>query len=386
AQVLTAERRWGEALTALQRVTEAHLARPGLFLQTADLYARLRQWEEAERVYAKALEIDPDNPHAHVGMCRMALRRRDYTAATQSALDGIQRLYHYPVAHFLLGIALSGLGHYERAAEAYRVALALNPNFPQAHLRLAGLLRRLNDPAGAEEHMRLFRELRSGRRDPSQEVQRARAEDAVELPRVQPELPPLKDEVVVVSGLPRSGTSMIMQLLDAAGIPILTDGLRQPDEDNPRGYFEYEPVKELHGDAGWIAQARGKAVKIVAPLLSALPAGESYRVIFMERNLDEILASQAQMMARRGEAVEDTPARRARLREEYSRLVQSVRALLGGRADVEVLYLGRESVLREPRAAAEAIDRFLGGGLPVEAMAAQVKPELHRQRAGRTPA
>lgn len=381
AQILTAERRWGEALTALGRVTEAHLARPALFLQTAELYARLRQWDEAERVYAKALEIDPDNPYAHVGMCRMALRRRDHAAAAQSALNGIQRLYHYPVAHFLLGVALAGLGRYERAAEAFRVALSLNPNFPQAHLRLSMLLRRrLNDPAAADEHLRLFREVRRGVRAGAAEP--AAPPEPHPAPAAAPgfPLPPLTEEVVVVSGLPRSGTSMIMQMLAAGGVPILTDGLRQPDEENPRGYLEYEPVKQLQSDARWLECARGKAVKVVAPLVPALPAGVSCRLILIERNLDEVLDSQAKMLARKRESLEDTPGRRSCLKEEYTRLVQCVKAMARTRPGMEILTLGSEAVLHHPDAAAEAIDRFLGGGLAVESMAAQVKPELHRQR------
>jgi hypothetical protein len=173
---------------------------------------------------------------------------------------------------------------------------------------------------------------------------------------------------------------MLMQMLHAGGVPILTDGLRRPDEDNPRGYFEFEPVKQLHLDAGWISQAKGKAVKIVAPLLRALPREARYRILFIERDLNEILASQARMIERRKEGMEDTPERRARLKAEYSRLVQGVKAMLRRRPGVEALYLGSELVMRDPSAAAAAIDGFLGGGLAVDAMAAQVKPELHRQR------
>ena len=108
AQVLTAEKRYAEALAALERVTEAHLVRPGLFLQTADLYLRLGRWRDAQQVYEKALAIDPDNAHAHIGLCRMALRRRKFSVAAQSALDALQRIYHYPLAHFLLGRRVSG--------------------------------------------------------------------------------------------------------------------------------------------------------------------------------------------------------------------------------------------------------------------------------------
>src|SRR5208282_4604136 len=101
AQVLTAEKRYPEALAALERVTEAHLVRPGLFLQTADLYLRLGRWRDAQQVYEKALAIDPDNAHAYMGVCRMALRRRNFGVAVHSALDALQRVYHYPEAHFL---------------------------------------------------------------------------------------------------------------------------------------------------------------------------------------------------------------------------------------------------------------------------------------------
>src|SRR5208282_5591734 len=101
-QVLAMGRLYGEALESLQKVQEAHLARPGLFLQTAELYRRMGHWDEAEQSYGKALSVDPDNPHAHLGMCRVALRQRHYRAAAQSALECIQRLYHYPMGHFLL--------------------------------------------------------------------------------------------------------------------------------------------------------------------------------------------------------------------------------------------------------------------------------------------
>src|ERR1700674_2159926 len=109
--------------------------------------------------------------------------------------------------------------------------------------------------------------------------------------------------IIVVSGLPRSGTSMMMNMLDSGGVPVLTDGIRSSDDSNPRGYFEYEPVKELGKDGGrsWVLLARGKAVKIISFLLTWLPETCDYRVVFMQRDLDEIIASQNEMLARRGE-------------------------------------------------------------------------------------
>ncbi len=423
AQVLTAERQWFAALECLGRVRQANLARPGLFLQSAELYGRLNRWEEAAETYTKALEIDPDNPHAHLGMCRVNLRKRDYLSAAQSALDCLQRLYQFPMAHFLLGVALAGARDYKRSAEALRVAVRLNPNFPQAHIRLASLLKhKLKDPAGAETHLQLYKETRSRRlhalrrqpasrtppaprADPQAASLDSVAQATAPLPRevrnapshdspahadspatrgdapVTP-LPPVGDGIVVVCGLPRSGTSMIMQMLGAGGFPTLTDAKREADEDNPLGYFEFEPVKHARGYQDWIGLASGKAIKVVAPLLSFLPARAGYRVILIERDLDEVLASQSRMIARRGERVDETPERRERLVREYTRLMERVKTFLTSQTGVESLILRHSTVMRDPAAAAHSINYFCGAGLSEREMAACVKPELHRQKAG----
>jgi predicted AlkP superfamily phosphohydrolase/phosphomutase/Flp pilus assembly protein TadD len=400
AQVRAMEGRPAEALQLLERVQEAHLARPGLFLQTADLYLKLGRWEEAEQTYAKALSVDPDNPHAHVGMSRMALRRGDYARAAQSALDALQRMYHYPVAHFLLGEALIRLREWSRAAEAFRGALSLNPNFPQAHRRLAGIARRSGDSAAAAEHLRLFEELKAAGKNEqpaeaetgqptANESKSAEFAETEALPVAQPSAQPaadLTETIVVVTGLPRSGTSMIMQMLAAGGLPVLSDGRRTADVDNPLGYFEYEPVKHLHESADWLTDARGHAVKIVAPLLRYLPHDRDYRIVFIERNVEEVLASQAEMLTRRGEIIDDTPARRSRLKESCVRQVQSLKTTLLQRPRMRTLFLNHAEVLRDPNAVADSLNLFLGGKLNATAMAAKVKPLLHRQRAAETTA
>src|SRR5437764_1475845 len=102
----------------------------------------------------------------------------------------------------------------------------------------------------------------------------------------------MSSEIIVVSGLPRAGTSLMMQMLDNGGIEVLTDGVRAADTDNPRGYYELEKVKRLKQDASWLPQARGKVFKMVSQLLYDLPASEAYRVLFMERDFDEMLRSQ----------------------------------------------------------------------------------------------
>lgn len=192
--------------------------------------------------------------------------------------------------------------------------------------------------------------------------------------------PPLGDDVFVVSGLPRSGTSMLMQMLDAGGMPILSDRVREADEDNPKGYFEYESVKKMFRDRDWLSAARGKALKVVAPLVCSLPAGFHYRVLLIERDLHEILSSQAKMISRRGESVEDSFDRRERLRGEYARLIARTKKLLGERADVQLLVLGHEEFLRDPNGTAHQINQFAGGGLDTGRMASAVDRSLHRNR------
>ena len=391
AQVHAAEGRASEALDCLGRVQEAHLARPGLFLQTAELYLKLRRWAEAEAVFRKALEVDPDNPHAHLGMCRIHLHHRNHAAMAQSALEALERFYQYPLGHFYLGIALRGMKDYRRAAAAFRTALSLNPNFAQAHLHLASILGlRLNDRAAALEHLRLYKELRSPTKAHGQSISAAGsvarsgpplpAAAVPQLPLESNDSPAIGDGAVIVSGLPRSGTSMIMQMLAEGGHALLTDGIRAADTDNPLGYFEFEPVKELYRGAGWLDDAKGKAVKIVAPLLPHLPMEFPCHVIFVDREMDEILASQTRMIARRGEPIPDSSERQERLKAEFGRKVLQIKEFLGKRPKTRVLWLNHAEVINRPDAAAEAINRFLGGQLQVNAMVAAVKPSLHRNR------
>ncbi|MGB6947396.1 MAG: alkaline phosphatase family protein, partial [Bryobacteraceae bacterium] len=302
AQVLMAEKRDEEALSALERVTEAHLLRPGLFLQTGDLYMRLRRWHDAQQVYEKALAIDPDNASAHIGMCQVALRRRKFSVAAHSALEALRRVDHSPLAHFLLGRALEGMKEFERAADAFRASISFNPNFPEAHVRLAALLEKhFGDADSAREHRRLARRMRRPTvRRPVRPLPAENASSPIDTSFTSgtSEMPPLEECLVVVTGLPRSGTSMLMQMLAAGGMSVVSDGLRAADEDNPRGYQEFEPVKHLHKSSKWLFEERGRAIKIVAPLLNALPAGLACRVILCERDLDEVLDSQERMLAR----------------------------------------------------------------------------------------
>ena len=185
--------------------------------------------------------------------------------------------------------------------------------------------------------------------------------------------------ITIVSGLPRSGTSMMMKMVDAGGIPPLTDELRAADEDNPKGYYEFERVKQMDkGDTAWVPEARGKAVKVISALLKYLPTTEQYRVIFIRRNIDEILASQRKMLIHRGEDPDKQDDVQMKLL--FEKHVRSVEEWLASRPNVRTLYVHYSDMLGTPRPQSERVNAFLGGKLDTARMAEVVDPSLYRNR------
>ena len=181
--------------------------------------------------------------------------------------------------------------------------------------------------------------------------------------------------ITVVSGLPRSGTSMMMKMLEAGGLPPVTDELRAADEDNPKGYYEFERVKQMdQGDTGWVIDARGKVIKVISALLKHLPAGEQYRVVFVRRNMPEILASQRKMLIRRGEDPDKMDdAQMAMLFEKH---LTQIDEWLRAQSNFRVLYVHYSEVLADPQPQIAKINDFLGGTLDATAMAKMVDPDL----------
>lgn len=171
-----------------------------------------------------------------------------------------------------------------------------------------------------------------------------------------------------------------MQMLEAAGVPILADDVRAPDEDNPKGYYELEAVKGLADDASFLDEAVGRAVKVVAPLVGKLPTGYAYRIVFMERDLEEVLASQQAMMERRS-TVDDASGPAMAI--AFRGLLEKVTGELVSRPDVEIRFFSHAMLLQLPDLVAARIAEFVGGIDParVRSMAACVDPGLHRRRA-----
>lgn len=188
----------------------------------------------------------------------------------------------------------------------------------------------------------------------------------------------MRDFITVVSGLPRSGTSLMMQMLAAGGMPPITDHQRVADESNPRGYFEFEAVKQLRADRSWVERARGHAIKVIHLLLRELPLdrGLSYRVIFMRRPIGEVLASQRAMLERQGK----TPGDDAILAKAFQSQLVQVEQWLAAQPAFDIFYVEHHALFENPAPVLAGINDFLGGGLKTAPMRAVIEPALYRQR------
>jgi hypothetical protein len=188
------------------------------------------------------------------------------------------------------------------------------------------------------------------------------------------------EPIVVVSGLPRSGTSMLMNMLDAGGMEIMTDSERTADIDNPKGYFEYERVKDLEKetDKSYIREGRGKVLKVISFLIKDLPDDNDYRVVFMRRNLDEVLASQNKMIQRLG--TEDSAAAEEAMKEAYRNDIVRTRLLCKNRPNFELIEINYRNTIEDPASTAHSVNAFVGGHLDETAMREAVDSSLYRNR------
>ena len=186
------------------------------------------------------------------------------------------------------------------------------------------------------------------------------------------------DFITIVSGLPRSGTSMMMRMLDHGGIPPLTDEFRAADDNNPLGYYEFEAVKRLDKDSSWLEDAYDKAVKIIYIFLYQLPPNHRYRVLFMKRNLEEVIASQKVMLRRRNEGTGMTTSRQ--LMTSFSDQLDKLNLWIRAQPNFSILYLNYDDVVADPAHAALEIKNFLGLDVDTTAMTHSVNPALYRNR------
>ncbi|PWU12399.1 MAG: hypothetical protein C5B51_00665, partial [Terriglobia bacterium] len=374
------------ARALLEQLSGVVEPRPEFALFLAEGFAVLDQYERAFEYTKRVRRADRENWRVMALEARIHHALGRHQASAECAIESLALVYFQPYLHYLLGRSLAALGEPARAEQSFRVALSQMPGLAPAHDELAALLRDV--PARTAEsalhlaHAQVLRE-KLAHRQPRRRVTSL----------LEPESPSLNEGfdrwtcppadrsrvVTIVSGLPRSGTSMMMQMLSAAGILPYSDGRRAPDEDNPRGYFEHEHATRLYEDAAWLPAARGKAVKIVAHLLPYLPEGEEYRVVFMLRNLEEVVASQRAMLDRLGRTGASLDARE--LLRVYTGQLVRVQAWLKSHRAIQVMTVNYAESLRSPDTLACRLAAFLGEPFDQRAAAAQVEEGLRRQRA-----
>jgi len=184
--------------------------------------------------------------------------------------------------------------------------------------------------------------------------------------------------IILVSGLPRSGTSMMMQMLKAGGIELIVDHIRKADEDNPKGYYEFEKIKRLDKDSSWLDNAYGKAIKVISMLLYQLPMNKKYKIIFMTRKMDEVLASQNKMLKRRDQPADNVSHHV--MAEKFNEHLRKIFKWLGKQKNMETIFINYNDVITSPMEQSKKINRFLGYILKVDKMVNVVDHFLYRQK------
>ena len=340
------------------------------------------------------LSADPHNPQAFLTLARLQLHQQKPAEAVESALEAIGYQYGNPQGHFLLGAALAQSGEWAKAERPLLNAIQLAPKF----LRTYRLLARIYSALGEQERssacllqarLILDQERRAAASSAATlrkgVVQRAsvrakadgiRKEEADRRAAEEAKVEPI--DFVVVSGLPRSGTSLMMQMLQAGGMALMTDGKRAPDQDNPEGYWEWEGIKRLPKNPRIIEEAKGKVVKVISALLPALPVKHRYKIISMKRPVDQVVESQWAMLERGGKKPKSEKDHLAEVQRQHSEAILEV---LKKSDRVELLEVDFPELVADPAPAIERLAGFLGEAFKVTpAVAACVKPKLHRNR------
>jgi len=389
------EKRPAQARRHLKTLLEAGALGGGIRQGVAGALAEFGELDSAEALLHEALESDPENAVVYGQLAAIYSKAGRFDEAISAATESLSLVYFQPGVHALLGQALMETSRFAEAEQELLVAVAQTPRNLVAHELLGKLYRHhLHRPPDAFAHegraLSLRNELAERQRTGASAsatglaTQHTIKKTPEPRPTNDPLPPPFGPEVdssriiIVVSGLPRSGTSMMMQLLVAAGREAWTDTNRAPDEDNPLGYFELEKTLHLAKDAAWMPQARGKAVKIVAQLLPFLPRNEHYHVLFMERNLDEVLASQQAMLDRQGRRGAELD--RQRLLNAFTAQLQRVSDQLARRPEIRTLRVNYGGLLANPSAGVDRIEAFLGSPFNRDAAESAVRPDLRRQK------
>ncbi|MBL0329894.1 MAG: alkaline phosphatase family protein [Bacteroidetes bacterium] len=321
---------------------------PEIHVKVGEAFIKLREWEEAKNAFTKALEIDYENAAAHTGLGIASLRTDELDKALDHLLNAVSLIFNNAQAHYFLGEAFYRLKMYDRAVEAFKVATTYQPGNRKAHSYLVKLYtEHVMDSSKAEIHSNFIKNN-------------------------------IKGTITIVSGLPRSGTSMMMQMLAAGGLNILTDNIRATDENNPKGYLEYQKVKSLAHDNSWLHEGQNKVVKVIAQLLQFLPANYQYKVVFMEREMEEVIQSQQIMLGKKADV--EKKVYPTSLADTFKKQLEKTQSWIKNHPQFEVTFISYSDVIQNPQEIAENLSLFLDSELNIEKMVQAVDRNLYRNK------
>ena len=400
----------GDFEDAIQWMEKAEMSKstnPMYHYQMGNFYQGLSRFDDAERAYLKALEIDELNANALMGLCRCYLSKSQPKKAADFGSQAIALKFHFPLGHFYLGEARFAAGDVDGAIAAYEQAIDQNPNFVEAHERLEKIFTtKVPNEEMALEHKAAAKELCEDQGEYLEDIEPIILEPADNfdfdslMPKIdtdntseflrclgqakpitekleQPVDVSTKPEIVVVSGLPRSGTSMMMQMLVAGGMEAYTDEFRKPDESNPKGYYESEKVKKLAYLNNWVPDCQGKVLKVVAPLITYLPQGYNYRIVLMVRDISEVVESQEKMLERLNRTGGNMSAKE--FEDLFTEQMYNLRMLMRFH-EVPHCEVEYSKTIQDPSYAAKLVQNFIGHELDIDKMLSAVDPSLYRQK------
>ncbi len=345
-QILFEAGKYKEALVQFLKVYEEKPESKSIMISIGLAHVKLAEYKKGEKWLKKAINDLTNNPSHYHGLGLALLRQQKFEEAIDPLISALEINPDFAAAHYHLGEVFYKLEDYENATTAFETCLLLNPGINRARNLVMNIYKSyVPNPEKFTAHQQVFNDTR-------------------------------KDEIIVVTGLPRSGTSMLMKMLQDGGVDVFSDGKRTSDDSNPNGYFEAEAVKKSAKNTDWLEDARGKAVKVVTPLLKSLKLEFAYKVIWVDRKISEIMMSQEEMLVRNDPSHETTF--NILVQEQFLKLNASAAKFVESKNNIEVLKLNHGEVIADPEKAAKSIFEFLGGRGDVIKMAGAVDSNLHR--------
>ena len=341
SQILLEMGRPHDALKILEK-EERRMQSGQVLYQMGQIKYQLGEFEEAKELLEFAIQKEPQKATFHAMLAEIFIQLKEYEEAAEYALTSIELVKYFPKAHYLLGQALEKLGDLENAKLAFEMASKLKPKeFHQAEKSIENVTKKMELNLKFDDQISNIH---------------------------------WENQIVVVSGLPRSGTSLMMQMLHKGGMEVLTDDKREADISNPKGYYEYEPVMSLYKDNSWLSEGQNKAVKIVAPLLNHLDTKFRYKVVFMTRDLNEIILSQQRMLGKSEDAFP------VKLYNQYQKLLAKVESFITKEPGLDILYVDYKATLENPVETINKLQKFIGVDLNKEHMAKMIDKSLYRSK------